>query len=89
MGLSGKGSQLRGGLRRAGRLAEQSLAEHQRLICAHDKLIWMAQRNRNGLLACQQRCNLAWRGQTGSALNRAFIDLSWDCPEWNAGIGYK
>ena len=59
--LAGKRPQLLGGLRAAGRLAEQSLAKRQRLIRAHHELTGMARRNRDRLLARQQGCDFAGR----------------------------
>jgi hypothetical protein len=89
MGLASKGSQLRGGLRTSGRLAEQSLAKYQRLICTYYKSIGVFRGHEQGLVSRQQGCDFSGRRQRGGKLNRSLVELGGNCLESNTGIGEK
>src|SRR5258708_7128166 len=89
MDLPSKGSQLRGGLRTVGRLAEQSLAKYQRLIGTHYKSIGVFLRHEQGLVSRQQGRDFTGRRQRGGKLNRSLVEPGRNCLEGNTGAGQK
>ena len=85
--LRRRGPELFRGLGAAGWLVEKALAERQGLVGADDNSVRLAARNAEGFLACQQRGDIARRGQAGGLLNRPLVDIGRNCLESNSGLG--
>ena len=85
--LPASSAQLLRRLRAAGRLAEQTVSERQRLIGADDITAGIFRRYEARLLARQQPSDLAGRGKAGIFLHGSFVDIGGNGLEGNAGIG--
>src|SRR6476661_9232251 len=85
--LAGKQAQLVCRLCAAGRFAEQSASERQRLVGADDVAARTLRRYEARLLAREQACNFTRRRKPGIPLHGTLVDTSGNGIEWNTGIG--
>src|ERR1700738_1106534 len=89
VGTARKRAQLLGGLRAAGRFAEQPLAEAECLVGANDIFAHLARRHRKRFLAGQKCGDVARRCEAGSLLHGPLINVSGNSFEGNAGGGQQ